>query len=297
MRPSVVVSTYNGAAKLPTLLNALRVQTISDFELLVIVDGSTDGTIELLQSYRGAFSDFRVIVQNNGGRSKVRNKGASEAVGGLLIFYDDDMEPAADSIQRHMALHKDMDEILVSGNQLELEEEGKTDVQNYKASRVQRWMEKYPDVAVQLTVDNLFFTAANCSIRTSTFRKLQGFDERLTDAEDYFLARTALEKGYLVFFDASNVAIHRDLITARSYVRRLRQYQDAHRALGITSPDTQGSSSGIFKGVVYGMVAHKSWVRFIDSGFLTFLPKGFRYKLYDIIFHSLSVVHRDVLID
>lgn len=292
MHPSVVISTYNGAAKLPYLLDALAIQTFRDFELLVVVDGSTDETLMVLSTYRSVFPAVRIIEQVNSGRAKVRNRGAAEAKGDLLIFYDDDMVPSPDSIERHVAFHAVNEDSLLSGNPLEPLDSAKTDVMNYKACRGFVWLSKYRDSLTRLDIDNLFFTAANCSLRKSVFIKLNGFDERLTDAEDLCFARLAMELGFAVFLDKTNIAIHRDLITARSYVLRLRQYAVAHEKLNVLFPDIfrkNSGSSGVFRRVAYRILANPKWIHWIDNHSLTFLPQSFRYRLYAAIFHALSV--------
>src|SRR5688572_5027021 len=126
---TVIISTYNGAEKLPFLLEALTVQTFQDFELVVVIDGSTDNTMEVLQKFAERFKFFRIIQQTNGGRSKVKNRGVAEAHADLLIFYDDDMVPSVDSVERHVELHK-KEEWVIAGNPVEKSEADKTDVQN-----------------------------------------------------------------------------------------------------------------------------------------------------------------------
>jgi glycosyltransferase involved in cell wall biosynthesis len=81
MKVSVIISTYNGAHKISDLLDNLVKQTIRDFEVIVVIDGSTDNTLSVVESYMNSFATIRTIWQKNSGRSKVRNQGAKEAVG------------------------------------------------------------------------------------------------------------------------------------------------------------------------------------------------------------------------
>jgi glycosyltransferase involved in cell wall biosynthesis len=288
---SVIISTYNGAEKLPVLLEALIEQTISDFEVVVMVDGSTDSTLEVLQQYKDRFKSFRFRSQENSGRSRVRNRGVKEASGNLLIFFDDDMKPYPDAIERYANMY-DGQEKLVAGNQIEFVEPGKTDIQNYKAVRAQGWVAKYTQPVMQLNVHNLFFTAATCSMTRSVFDKLGGFDERLTDAEDYNLARRALDKNIPVYFDRHNKSVHRDFITARSYVLRLREYQLAQERLLELYPQHKRfgpQRSVAYKRLVYRLFAFPFWIKRIDQHSLLFLPERLRYKLYDIIIQALAI--------
>jgi glycosyltransferase involved in cell wall biosynthesis len=293
---TVVVSTYNGALKLPVILEALARQTISNFELLIVVDGSTDNTLLVLDGYRHQFQSFAIISQTNSGRACVRNRGAQEASGTILIFYDDDMIPKEDSVQRHITIHQQHKKCAVSGNQVEFVERNKTDVQNYKATRVQRWLSKYKTGVTHLGKNNFFFTAANCSVSKALFVEMGGFNERLTDAEDFDFGMRVFNSGNNVFFDRDNTAIHNDRITARSYVNRLRQYQQASKKLAVINPEVARPArrSNFVKHSFYSLFAFSFWLRLMDGEQLLFLPNALRYKLYDVVLHSLSVEYPEV---
>lgn len=295
---SVIIATYNGAHKIPHLLQALMRQTISDFEIVVVIDGSSDNTMSVVQEFSREFKSLQIVEQVNSGRSKVRNRGVAAAGGELLIFYDDDMVPFGGSIARHVQLHSDGIDKLVSGNPVELIGSDKTDIQNYKASRTANWVMKYIDPLSQLRLENLFFSAANCSVRRSVFEKLNGFDENLTDAEDYDLARRSLQLGIPVFFDKNNTAVHQDMITTRSYVFRQRKYAKAHERLGMSRrlPDTEPYIRRKLKRLVYRVFANPMWIRLVDAEALKFLPRTMRYAIYDIIIHSLSIEYPGVKI-
>jgi glycosyltransferase involved in cell wall biosynthesis len=291
MKVSVIIPTYNGAGKIGILLNSLLKQINTKFEVIVVVDGSTDTTVDVLNSFQSKFETFKIIVQENRGRAAVRNRGAQESSGNILIFYDDDMEIMENSVVRHISFHTYYDGI-VAGNPIEERSLGKTDIQNYKATRSEFWINKYPDGLSELNHSNLFFTAANCSIKRSTFFSLNGFDERLSDAEDYDLAYRALQQNISVFFDKSNRAFHHDPITAKGYIQRLRQYGRAHSMLKNLNPDREINSeqNSLLKRSVYGCLGLPFLVRLIDKGSLQkALPEFVRFKLYDLIIHALAV--------
>ncbi|NJL14020.1 MAG: glycosyltransferase family 2 protein [Microscillaceae bacterium] len=84
---SILIPTYNGAHKLVNLLEALTLQTDTDFETIILVDGSTDNTLELLQQNTWSLSALKVIPQANGGRALSRNRAAQAAEGNLLLFW------------------------------------------------------------------------------------------------------------------------------------------------------------------------------------------------------------------
>ena len=86
---SIIVPAFNVAKTLPATLDALLAQTLDDFEIIVVNDGSTDSTAEILQSYQD-IPDFRVITQFNRGLAGARNTGIAEARGIFVGFCDAD---------------------------------------------------------------------------------------------------------------------------------------------------------------------------------------------------------------
>jgi glycosyltransferase involved in cell wall biosynthesis len=291
---SVIIPTYNGASKISFLLDSLQIQSFQDIEVIVVVDGSTDDTIEILERYRNSFKHFKVAVQKNAGRARVRNNGFNHSVADIIIFFDDDMILNKNTVEHHILFHTKYPHSLYCGNQVDMPEFSRTDIQNYKAYLSIRWTEKYLPGLNKLDFFNLFFTAANCSLRREEFIKLNGFDERLRDAEDYDLAYRALEMGLPLYFDKDNVAIHQDFISCSSYVGRQIQYKIAHEKLIQLHPQREKNVirkiSGIKK-VFYWPFSFPIWHKLIDeTSVLKFLPESVRFKLYDwVIFASSSV--------
>jgi glycosyltransferase involved in cell wall biosynthesis len=296
MTSSVIIPTYNGAKKIPLLLDALLKQTFSDFEVIIVVDGSTDNTLEIINGYTNKFNSIKIVSQQNAGRSKAKNNGAKEASGNLFVFYDDDMIPAHNSLKQHYEFHSQNLNSLLAGNPIENIETYKTDIQNYKAWLTKNWTAKYTQEISQLNADNLFFTAANCSMPRAAFELLNGFDERLTDAEDFDLAYRAIKKSISVYFDQSNVAIHNDPITCVSYIKRIRQYQQAQQILSELHPERNHTNEQKnFKHDIYRLFAHPFIPRMIDhSKLLNILPVKIRYRLYSIIIQSLAIEYPNV---
>lgn len=85
---TVVICTFNRADRVGEAVASVLEQTYGDYELLVVNDGSTDDTAEVLRSFTG--ERVRVIEQANGGLSAARNTGIREASGRFVAFLDDD---------------------------------------------------------------------------------------------------------------------------------------------------------------------------------------------------------------
>ena len=199
---SIVVPTYNGANKVKRLLEVLSDKLNQIHELIFVVDGSTDNTLEILDSFKYKIKGLKVICQENKGRSSVRNTGARLAEGNLLIFLDDDMLPDNNCILTHISHHKRYKGTLLTGAQIEFLGTHPSDVQKYRISIRQKWTEPLiNEKEILLTERNFFITAANFSINKDLFWELGGFDERLTDGEDFDFAFRAFKRGCKIFYN------------------------------------------------------------------------------------------------
>src|SRR5687768_301941 len=124
---SVIIPTYNGASKISTLMNALLRQTDRRFEVIVVIDGSTDNTEDTLRTFADLFENLVIVKQENKGRSASRNNGVNFSKGKILIFYDDDMEPENESVQKHISFHEKFMGLLC-GNPIEDEHTTRSDI-------------------------------------------------------------------------------------------------------------------------------------------------------------------------
>lgn len=293
MEVSIIVPTYNGAKKIPRLLDALLLQTVKEFRLIVVVDGSTDDTISVLEDYKSRFQHLTVVYQENKGRAAVRNRGAQEAESELLIFFDDDMEPFPDSVERHLAFQQTHKNSILCGYTVEDPSPSKTDIQNYKAALSLKWMSGFSENLNLISPDQVFLSAASLSMSKETFQFLQGFDERLTDIEDLEFAKRAAEKKLPLYFDKANRAIHHDSITCRSYIDRVRQYTRAQQQLHYLYPQKfpDRTLKSYPKKIFYSLFSLSLFPRMIDNTrVLTIIPTPLRYKIYDAVIYSLGVV-------
>jgi GT2 family glycosyltransferase len=113
---SVVVPTFNRREIVKRSLSTLFAQTLapSRFEIVVVVDGSSDGTAEALRELK-APCEFRVIEQQNLGRAGARNTGYRAAAANLVLFLDDDMLADPGLVAAHLAAHRQCNRIVAFG--------------------------------------------------------------------------------------------------------------------------------------------------------------------------------------
>tara|TARA_Y100001968_G_scaffold332542_1_gene391077 strand:+ start:127 stop:1059 length:933 start_codon:yes stop_codon:yes gene_type:complete len=103
---SVVIPTYNRRLILEKCLLALEKQQISsqieDYEIVVVDDGSTDGTPSWIRESSSSFSHVRLIEQNHEGPAAARNRGVENSSGDLIIFIDSDLVVTESFLSQHV---------------------------------------------------------------------------------------------------------------------------------------------------------------------------------------------------
>lgn len=87
---SIIVPVYNVEKLIGECIESIIQQTYKDFELILVVDGSPDNSLNICQSYAEIDSRIRVINKENGGVSSARNLGLNCAIGDWIVFVDSD---------------------------------------------------------------------------------------------------------------------------------------------------------------------------------------------------------------
>ena len=118
---SIIVPSYNNSEALTLTLIAFNCQTYpsNNYELIVVDDGSSDGTEALVNSFQASYR-LRYIKQRNMGRSKARNHGIRIAMGEIIIFNDADGIPCPDFVAEHVKYHQSDECCVVIGGKYDL---------------------------------------------------------------------------------------------------------------------------------------------------------------------------------
>ena len=106
---SVVIPLYNKEAIIKKSLESVLTQDYDDFEVVVVNDGSTDKSVEIVKSIQD--TRITLIEQENGGPSKARNTGVKNARGEWILFLDADDELLPGALKHFAGLveaHKDI---------------------------------------------------------------------------------------------------------------------------------------------------------------------------------------------
>ncbi|GAB4425094.1 MAG: glycosyltransferase family 2 protein [Chloroflexi bacterium OHK40] len=204
---SVVVPTYNRLAQLKRTLAGLERQQFprEQFEVVVVSDGSTDGTDAYLRELRTPY-ELRFVAQPNTGPASARNTAIRNARGDYILFIDDDIVAAPHLIAEHMRLHHAEQNLVVLGPMLSPDD--------YRLSSWVAWeqamlMKQY--TAMQEghwePTARQFYTG-NTSVARSHLIEAGGFDERFRRAEDVELAYRLRQRGVRFVFQPEAIVYH-----------------------------------------------------------------------------------------
>lgn len=293
MNVSVIIPTYNGRHRLGNVLKSLERQTVKPFEVVLVIDGSTDGTDTFLEENRFALPNFRVNTQANSGRAMVRNNGAKLAGGDILLFIDDDMIAPPDWVKMHLEHHRAHPDSIMTGKLKDPEMRKSNDFLNFRSWLNVKWskgLEEKQDE--EFILDHPYITANNFSLPKRIFEQLDGFDKRLKDAEDYDLAVMAGKLDIPVYFSSKAFAYNNDIdnVTCVKYISRIREYTIAQKRLRQLKPDLYPENHQYavivpkgLKGAVFNFFCSRFWIDAVDKEWLKFLPERLRYRVYDVI--------------
>jgi GT2 family glycosyltransferase len=208
---SIIIPTFNGASRIGDCLNALLQQIAGrDVEILVVNDGSTDNTAEVV----GGYSGVRLISQRNSGPAAARNRGAMEARGTLLLFTDDDCVPMPDWLD---AMIKPFDDAEVVGAKGIY----RTQQKRLVARFVQiEYEDRYRLMANLDCID--FIDTYSAAFRRDRFLEMAGYDTSFPVAcsEDVELSYRMSARGWKMKFAPAAIVYHTHPDTLAQYLRK-----------------------------------------------------------------------------
>ena len=191
------------------------------FEVIVVADGCTDGTVEALRVARTPFA-LRVLEQSNGGPGAARNAGAAAASGHLLIFLDDDIQVEPGFVEAHVQVHCDhANRVGIGYLPPDLR-----DQTGYFRLELWQWWQNMFDRMRQpghrfAYIDLL---SGNFSLTADLFARMHGFDTTLRVHEDYELGMRLLKAGVDLVFVADAVGWHGETTDiSRALVRKFEE--------------------------------------------------------------------------
>jgi teichuronic acid biosynthesis glycosyltransferase TuaG len=186
-RVSVITPAYNAARFLRDTIESVRRQTVEDWELLIVDDGSTDATVAIVERYANEDRRIRLLRQSNAGPSAARNQGMRAARGAWFAFLDSDDQWLPGFLEHQLRVFERYpDTSLVTTTAY--------DLGGPRSGRPRRPPTNgYP----VLTLEDIILDDSAVFIMTvfrrAVFDRIGGLDERQWTSEDYdFWIRAAL---------------------------------------------------------------------------------------------------------
>ncbi len=236
---SLVIATHNRKAILQKAIEAYGRQTARQeiLDVLVVDDGSTDGTAELVSECAPASPiPLRCLCQENKGAAAARNLGIREARGEIVLFADDDVVPAPDMVEEHLAWHKKHPDpnFAVLGYVDWAPEMNPTPFMRWLSHAGPYFGYGYLSPGGEATVGN--FYTCNVSLKLAFLRRTGFFDERFHGygMEDNEFGYRLFKNGMRLLYNPGAVGYHWRHITFADARRRLRVIQAAREIAAAT---------------------------------------------------------------
>ena len=176
---SVIVPAYNVSKYIPEALASLEKQTFSDFEVLVVDDGSTDDTVAVVQKFCQRDNRFSLLQKPNGGLSSARNYGIRHAKGEYIALLDGDDIYHRDKIATHVARLYDKPDVgVVYSASRTIRDDGKPTFISLSGKPV------HSNPLLALLCKNFVGHGSNAVFRRCLIDEVGGFDENLRSWED-----------------------------------------------------------------------------------------------------------------
>lgn len=238
---SIIVCTFNGAERLAFCLNACLAIDYSDFEVLVIDDGSTDETAGVA----ARFPDVRYIRQDHAGLSAARNHGARHASHDILAYTDDDCEPDRDWLFWLVRAFSDPEVVAAGGPNLPPWPEGRQEAVVAAA----------PGAPSHVLLDDRtaeHLPGCNLALRREALDECGGFREEFTAAgDDVDLCWRFLDRGWRLVFAPCAFVWHRRRPTLPRFLLQQLRYGRAEALLYKAHPHRFPGGGIRWEGCIY----------------------------------------------
>jgi O-antigen biosynthesis protein len=241
-RVSVVVCSYNGAATIGETLTELEKLEYSNYEVIVVDDGSTDGVSEIARQY-----NVRLIQQENQGLSAARNVGLHAATGDIVAYIDDDAYPDPHWLSYVAAGLLKSDHVGIGGPNLAPSTDGEMADCIANAPGGPMHVLLTDEVAEHIPGCNMAF-------RRDRLIEVGGFDVRFRVAgDDVDLCWRMQERGWTIGFSPAAVVWHHRRRSMRRYLKQQWGYARAEAILAEKWPGKYNSAGHlIWHGRLYG---------------------------------------------
>jgi len=256
---SVIIPAYNAERTILETIESIQQQTFSDFELIVIDDGSSDRTLELL--HRVVDERLRIYSYENGGVSVAHNRGISHATGEFIAFLDADDLWTPDKLELQLAALQQHPEAGVAYSWTHFMDEKGESFHTDKPVFFEG------NVYVKLLVGNFLDSGSNPLIRRQAIESVGEFDPALASCEDWdFWLRLAARWPFVVV-PKYQILYRQSSSSASSKVEVMEKYHliVIERAFQSAPPEFQSLKNQSLANI-YRFLAHLYLTRIPDAG-------------------------------
>lgn len=237
VRFSVVIPTYERRDVVVRTVAALAEQSYEDFEVVVVVDGSTDGTARALRDLVTPFP-LTVLEQANSGAGAARNAGAAAASGEILLFLDDDMEAEPSLLAEHDRSQRAGTDLVIGD--LPLHPDSPRNVLSLAVASWARGRRDRLERSHDVPLADLL--TGQMSISREAFDQLGGFDASFTrdgsfGGEDIDFGYRVLKAGLHVEFNPAAISRQYFDVDPAVYLRRELDAGRAAQELALKHPE------------------------------------------------------------
>ena len=178
---SVIIPTYNRAHLIVRAIQSVLNQTYQDFELIIVDDGSTDNTEEVIRKFQEQDKRVKYIRhEKNRGGSAARNTGIKNAKGEYIAFQDSDDEWLPEKLKKQMEVFKD------APSELGVVSTGYIFIDELNGDTGKQFIPKKKGwIYEELLAGNCVGTTSTILIKRKCFEKAGLFDENLPSCQDW----------------------------------------------------------------------------------------------------------------
>lgn len=216
---SVIIATYNRAEMLQSVIESLQNQTYQGFEIIVVDDGSIDGTENMIKILmKRTPCELAYYKQENKGSASARNVGIKHAKEELILFIDDDILPAPNLLLEHIKWHKryDGENIAILGSVVWAPE--------LEVTPFMHWLTEkglFPpqyNVKNGAKLDHKYFLTGNLSLKRRFMLEKGLFDDSFRPTfEDIELGYRLEQQNLQIMFNKNAIGYHLRGSTFREY--------------------------------------------------------------------------------
>jgi glycosyltransferase involved in cell wall biosynthesis len=272
MHISIIVPAYNAAKYLAPTLESAQSQTVTDWELIVVDDGSQDETATLARQFAAQDTRIHLVQQTNGGLAAARNAGirAANPASATFIFLDSDDLWTPDALEsllgaleanpRDVAAHALSDYIDENGDPLRPGEYAARcrNRQAWVQDRLIAWPPEKPTTFSTLIAWNCIGNPGLVLMRRKALEAVGPFDARMNPSEDYDMWLRLSRLGDIAFVDKVILGYRRHSANMSGDERVMRAADLAVRSKALLSPENSADQSHMIDAAYRALQRHLS---------------------------------------